>query len=56
LLILISVLTFATIFGRGSPSADESGASFGNLGRLPTLPPFRDRQDGRSLQLIFMRP
>ena len=28
LLILISVLAFATIFGRGSPSADESGASF----------------------------
>jgi hypothetical protein len=26
--ILISVLAFATMFGRGSPSADESGASF----------------------------
>ena len=37
LLILISVLTFATIFGRGSPSADESGASFWQPGTFANL-------------------
>ena len=36
--------------------ADESGISFWQPGRLPTLPLFQGHPDGRFPQLIFMRP
>ena len=54
LLALISLMAIASMFGLGSSSADEGGASFCHLAHSPTLQ-FQVSLGGRSLQPIFMR-